>query len=113
MQDVKDSVEMFGLLDRRNVGRLLDHTDQALVPRGARAVGTGIDIRDVVTHRAEAQLGFDIADGGCQRLRILAAGSKNVECEPLRALGPYARELLELVDQTRHGFSKLGHQEIV
>ena len=47
-QDVIDAAELARLLDDRHVLGLLDHADEALVARGARAEGTRIGVRDVV-----------------------------------------------------------------
>src|SRR5205085_5894262 len=63
VQHVIDAVVVACLLDGRDVGRFLHHTNQPLVAGGAAAVDAGIDVGDVVALRAQVQLGFDVADG--------------------------------------------------
>src|SRR5207302_6618676 len=76
---------------------------------GTGAVGAGVDVGDVVAHRAEAEIRFDVAHGLRQAFGIFIAGAKNVEGETLGALSSNARELLQLVNEARHGFGETGH----
>ena len=55
VEHVVDAVVAAGALDGGDVGGLLDDADEALVARGACAVGAGIDVSDVVADGAEAQ----------------------------------------------------------
>jgi len=110
---VENSVEVLGLVDRGDVRRLFDHTHQTLIPRGARAINTWIDIGDVVANGAKTQIRFDVSHRRGQCLGVVIAGAENVKGEALRALGPDAGELFQLIDQARHGFGKFGHGEFL
>ena len=112
VEDVEDSVEVLGLLDGGDVGRLFDYADQPLVARRAGAVDARVDVGDVVADGAEAQIGLDVADGSRQRLGIFVARAQDVERQALRAFGAHAGELFQLIDQARHGFGKFGHGEL-
>jgi hypothetical protein len=50
VQHVVDAVEVLGLFDRSDVGRLFDHAHQALIACGAAAIDARVNVRDVVTH---------------------------------------------------------------
>ena len=52
MEDMVDAVEVLGLFDGGDVGWLLDHAHQSLVAGGAGAVDAGIDVGNVIAHRA-------------------------------------------------------------
>src|SRR5579864_3887189 len=109
MQDVEDSVEVLCLVNRGDVGRFFDDTDQALVARGTGAVDTGIDVGNVVADRAETKISFDVADSDGEGFGVFIAGAEDVKSQALRALGSYARELFQLIDQARHGFGESVH----
>jgi len=62
VQDVVDAL-VAGALDGVDVGGLLDDAYQALIARGAGAVGAGVDVGDVVADGAEAQACLEAAHG--------------------------------------------------
>jgi len=109
VQHVVDAVEVVRLLNGGDVGGLLDHADQALVAGCAGAIDAGVDVGDVIAHRAQAQVGLDVAHGGGEGFGIFVAGAQDVEGQPLRAFRADAGELFQLVDQARHRFGKFRH----
>ena len=109
VENMEDSVEVLGLLDGRDIGGFFDHAHQSLVTRGTSAVDAGIDVSDVIADGAEAEIGLDIAHRNRQGFGVFIARAQNVESETLGALGADAGELLQFIDQARHGFSELGH----
>ena len=109
MKNVKGSIEVLSLFNGGDVGGLLDDADQALVAGGTSAVGARVDVGDVVAHRAEAQIRFDVAYGLREAFGVFIAGAEDVEGKTLRALGSNARQLLQLVDEARHGFGETRH----
>src|SRR5438874_1744412 len=112
MQNVVSAIEMLGLLNRRNIGRLFYHADQSLITGGAAAIHTWIDIGDVVAHRAETEAGLNVADSGGQRLRVVVACAEDVEGKTLRAFAADSRQLLQFVDEPSHRLCKARHNEI-
>jgi hypothetical protein len=94
------------LLYRRDIRRLFDNADNALIACGARAINAGIDIGDVVAVGAKSQLLFKFADGVSKCAGILGAGSQNMKGQPLGILGADARQLLEFFNEPRHGLGK-------
>src|ERR1700733_5975469 len=94
VEDMEDSVEVFGLLDRGDVGRLFDDANHALVAGWAGAIHAWIDVGDVVAHRAEAQIGFYVAHSGGERLGIVVAGTQDVKSKALSAFRAHAWQLL-------------------
>ena len=109
MQDMEGSVEVFRLFNGGDVRGLFDDTDETLVAGGAGAIGTRVDIRDVVAYGAEPEIGFYVAHRLRERLGIIVTGTKNMKGQALCAFRAYSGELFQLVDQARHGFGKLGH----
>ena len=61
MQDVKDSIEVLGLLYGGDVGGLFDDANQTLITGRARAIDAGIDVGDVIANGAETEIGFNVA----------------------------------------------------
>jgi len=112
MEDMEDSVKVLSLFDGGDVGGFLDNANEMLIARGTGAVDARVDVSDVVTNGAEAEVGLDIAYSGSESFGIFVAGAENVEREALSAFGSYAGELFKLVDQARHGFGKFGHSLI-
>jgi len=106
MQHVEYAVKVLGLIDGRDIGGLFYHTDQTLVARGAGAVGTRINIGDVVANGTKPQVGFHGANRLRQRFGIFVARTQYMECQPLCTLRANTRELFQLIDQARHGFSE-------
>jgi hypothetical protein len=113
VKDVEDSVEVLGLVDRGDIRGFFDHAHETLIPRGTRAIDARVDIGDVVANGAKAQIRFDVSHRRGQCLGVVIARAENVKGEALRALGPDAGELFQLIDQARHGFGKFGHGEFL
>jgi len=109
---MEDSVKVLGLFDGGDVGGFLDNANEMLIACGTGAVDAGIDIGDVVTNGAKAEISLNVAYSGGESFGIFVAGAENVECEALSAFGSYTGELFKLVDQARHGFGKFGHSLI-
>jgi len=103
---VVDTVKGPCLFDGGDIRRLFDDANQALVTRSTAAVHAGIDIRNVVTNRAEMKTGFDLADRLRQQLCIFVACAEDVKGEALRRLAADAWQFLKFVDEPRHGLSK-------
>ena len=91
MKDVKYAIEVLGLIDGRDIRRLLDHTDQTLVPCGAGAIGARIYIGDIVANGTKPEIGFHRTNGLRQGFGIFITRSKYMECQPLRAFRANAR----------------------
>src|SRR5690349_16497499 len=100
---------MSRLLHRSDVGGLFDHANEPLVARWAGAIDAGIDISDVIAHRTQAQAGLYFLNGKGESVRVIFAGAKNMERQPLRRLAADARKFFELINQTSHGFSEARH----
>ena len=109
MEHVVDAIEMPGLFDRGDVGWLFHHADQFLISGRIAAIDAGIDVRNVVADRAQAQLSFYVSDGGGEGFGIVLAGAQNVESQTLCALAADSGQLLEFVDEPGHRFGKLRH----
>lgn len=110
MQDVEYSIEVFGLFDRSDIGRFFHHAHETLIACGARTVGTGIDVGDVVAYGTETKIGFHVADGRGESLGIFVAGAQDVKGEPLCTFAADAWQLFQFIDEPRHRLGKLGHR---
>lgn len=110
---MKNSVEVLGLFNCRDVRRLFDNAHHALIADRARAVRAGIDVGYVVADGAQAEIGLHVANSRRKRFSIFVTGAENVESKSLGALGTDTWELFQLIDQARHGFGKLGHRNFV
>src|SRR5262249_19405171 len=107
-QHVIDAPEFARLLDRRHVLRLLDYADDVTVARVAAAERTGIDVGDVVAHRAVRDALLPLAHAIDQPFGVLARRLEDVEGEPLRALRTDSGQALELLDEMNQ---RLGQQD--
>ena len=108
MEDVVDAL-VARALDGVDVGGLLDHADEAQIAGGARAIGAGIDVRDVVADGAEAEAGLEVAHGFGEGGSIFVGGAENVEGEALRGLGTDAGQLLQLFNEPGHWLGVACH----
>src|ERR1700726_1720057 len=97
MQNVEDTIEVLGLFDGGDVGGFFDHADKALVARGTGAVNAGIDVGDVVAHRAEAEVGLHVPHSYGEGLGVFVAGAKNVKGQPLGAFRADSGELFQQI----------------
>ena len=68
MQYVINAVVMACLFDGSNISRLFNHAYEALVAGGADAVGTRVDVGDVVAHGAKAQASFNLLNCPGERM---------------------------------------------
>ena len=84
MEDVVDAVVAAGFFDGGDVGGLFDDADEALVAGGRGAVEAGVDVGDVVADGAEAERGFEGADGVGERGGVGVGRAQDVEGEALR-----------------------------
>jgi len=109
MEDVVNAVVAAGAFDAGDAGGLFDDADEALVAGGTGAVCAWIDVGDVVADAAEAEAGLEFADRVGEGRGFFIRGSQEVKGESLRALGAYARELLQFVDEAGHGLGVAGH----
>jgi hypothetical protein len=89
------------------IGGLFHHANQALVSRRAGAVTAWINVCDVAAYRTKMKFFFKVADGRCEILSILSAGSENVKSQTLGALTPNTREFLQLINQSSHWLGEL------
>ena len=106
---VIEPVELPGLLDSLDIRSFFDHTDDALVARGAGAEQARVAVRDVIADRALADFFLSFADGIGKRERLSAVHAQKIKCESLRRFLPDAGQALQLVDQSRDGRSKIRH----
>src|SRR5437870_12551958 len=97
------------LLDGGDVGGLFDHADQALVASGARAVGAGVNIGDVVADGAQPQTGLDIVNRAGESVGVVSSRAQNMKRQPLGRLAANAGKFLQLVNETGHRFSEARH----
>src|SRR5262249_37882878 len=111
VQHVIDAVVGAGLFDGGDVGWFLDHTHQPQVARGTGTIGAGINISDVVADRAEMEFFFEIVNGRGECVRILSAGAKNMERQPLCAFTPHAGKLFQFIDESSHRLGEFGHEK--
>jgi len=88
VEHVVDALEGAGAFHGLNVCGLLNDADEALVAGGAGAVGTGIDVGDVVADGAEAQAFLEAAHGFGEGRGIIVRGAENVEGERWALLVP-------------------------
>src|SRR5580704_12822866 len=98
------------LLNRRDVRRLLHHTNQPLITHRARAIPAWIDIGDVVAHRAKPQMRLQLPNRFRKLLSIIRRSPQHMKRQPLSALRPNPRQLPELIDQPSHRLRKPRHQ---
>src|SRR5207249_7987747 len=94
-----------------DVRGLFHYANLPLIAGGTAAIGTWVNIRDVVADRTEPQVGFDVAHSGGERFGIFVAGTQNIESKPLRALAADSGQLLQFFNQPRHRLSKAIHSE--
>jgi hypothetical protein len=93
VEDVIDAVVVTGAFDAGDAGGFFDYANEALVADGAGAVGAGVYVGDVVADGAEAQGGFEGADGVGQGGCVFVAGAEEMEGEALGGFGADAGEL--------------------
>jgi len=79
VEDVVDALIGAGAFDGGNRGGLFDDADETQVAGGAGAVGAGVYVGDVVADGAEAEAGFEGADGVGERFGIGVGGAQDVE----------------------------------
>jgi hypothetical protein len=106
VEDVVDALVAAGALDGGDAGGLLDDADEALVADGAGAVGAGVDVGDVVADGAEAQAGFEGADGVGEGGGVFLGGAEDVEGEALGGFGADAGEFFQFFDEPGHGLRR-------
>ncbi|CAI7674331.1 unnamed protein product, partial [Penicillium discolor] len=98
-EHVVQAAELPRALDRRDVLRVLDHTDQCLVAAGVATDRAAFLLRDVAADLAEADPDADLGQqlgetGDVERRRL-----QDVERDALRRLRADAGKAAELVDQ--------------
>jgi hypothetical protein len=103
------AVEVARLLDGRDVSGFLDYAHKALIPRGAAAIDAGINVSNVIADGAQPQVGLHVAHRCGESLGVGVAGAQNMKRQTLRALAADPRQLLEFVDEPRHGLGKFRH----
>jgi len=108
VEDVVEAVVAAGFFDRGDVGGLFDDADLASIAGGTGAVETGIDVGDVVAEGAEAERGFEGADGVGEGVGVGVRRAQDVEGEALRGARADTGELAEFVDEPRHGSGEAG-----
>src|ERR1700722_9909535 len=113
MEHVIKAIKMTRLFDSGYVGGLLYYANLFLVASGATAIDAGINVGDVVTGRAQAELSFYVLHGGCQSFGVVGAGAQNVESKTLGTLAADAWQLLQFVDQADHWFCEFRHFSVV
>src|ERR1700722_18145710 len=104
-----ESVELPRLLDRLDVGGVLDDADQGLSARCASAVKARIAVRNVVTDGAFADFFLGLANGVGKRQGLSAVCTQQIKGQPLGGFLADARQPLQFVDQSRNGRSKISH----
>jgi len=103
------AAELAGLLDREDVLRLLDHAQHGLVAPGVAADPALVSLGDVEADPAEPHLVLDLEQDLGQPTHVGLIGLKQVERDPLGALGTDAGESAELVDEVLdHAFVHLA-----
>jgi len=110
VQYVIDPAVVTRFFDGRDVRGLFDHANQPLIPIGIRAINAGINVGDVVAHRAEVKAGFELPNGVGELVRVFVGRTKDVEREALRGLAAHAGKLLELVNQASQRLGKSGQR---
>src|SRR5205807_1302589 len=101
VEHVVHAFELAGALDGEDIERLLDHAYDLALPLVGRADRARVRLRDVEADRAIAEIGLHRAHRGGERLRVPRRRAEDVIGEALRRLGSDARELAELVDESR------------
>src|SRR4030095_8653922 len=104
------TVEVLGLLDCRDIGRLLHDAHEPLIPSWTAAIYARIDVGNVVTHRAQPETGFDVAHGSSERLGVFLARAQDMESKALCTLAAHSWQLLQFIDEACHRLSKPGHK---
>src|SRR6478609_4000559 len=98
-QHVVAALELAGALDSHDVLVLLDHAQHRLVAPRVAADPALVVLGDVEADRAELHARLDLDQHVGQPAYVDRVGLQEVERDPLRALGPHAREPAELVDE--------------
>jgi len=83
--------------------------NHAMIARGIGAVGAGVNVGDVVAHRAQPQLGFQITHRCGKQFGVFVARTQDMKRQPLRGLGSNPRQFLQLFNQPRHRLGKTAH----
>ena len=83
-------------LNRQDVQRLFDDTDNVPLPLTAGADAAGIGLRHILADGAEADLLFHLQDGCGQSLCFHRRHAQEIVSKTLGALGADARKLVEL-----------------
>ena len=90
-------------LDRDQVGRLLDDSDDCVVAPRVAADLAGLLLGQVPALTAEADALLDLGDRGGQRAGLVLRDAQEVEREPLRCTLADAWQARELRDKVVHG----------
>ena len=103
VQDVVAAAEAAGALDGKDIQRLLDDADDAVIAAGVGADATGVGLGEVLTDGAEPNALFDVEQGGGQFLRFNFGRAEDVVGEALGRLGADAGQAVEGFDEPGEG----------